>query len=214
MKKKLLMKKLRLYVITDRTLKPEIESVKAALEGGATAIQLRIKNASTKEMFEIGKKIRELTEECNALYVVNDRLDVALATEADGVHLGSNDLPVSVAKRIAPDLIVGASTNNLEAALKAEADGADYLGVGSVFPTSTKRDAKVIGLENFKNIKRSVRIPVIAIGGIDHGNVLEVLKAGADGIAVISAVMAAEDVRDATAKFRKILDSFFGNNSY
>ncbi|RLF86424.1 thiamine phosphate synthase, partial [Thermococci archaeon] len=176
-----LRKKLKLYVITDRRLKPEVESVREALEGGATSIQLRIKNAPTREMIEIGRKIRELTKEYDVLYFVDDRLDVALATNADGVQLGPEDMPISLAREIAPNLIIGASVYSLEEALKAEKEGADYLGAGSVFPTPTKRDAKVIGLEGLKRIVDSVKIPVVAIGGINHENVREVLNTGVDG---------------------------------
>ncbi|WP_087036502.1 thiamine phosphate synthase [Thermococcus litoralis] len=205
-----LRKKLKLYVITDRRLRPEVESVKEALEGGATSIQLRIKNASTREMIEIGKEIRKLTEEYDALYFVDDRLDVALATNADGVQLGSEDMPISIAKEIAPNLIIGASVYSLEEALQAEKEGADYLGAGSVFPTPTKKDVKIIGIEGLSRIVESVKIPVVAIGGINHENVREVLKAGVDGIAVISAIMGAENVREATERMRKIIEEVIG----
>ncbi|EHR79860.1 thiamine-phosphate pyrophosphorylase [Thermococcus litoralis DSM 5473] len=205
-----LRKKLKLYVITDRRLRPEVESVKEALEGGATSIQLRIKNAPTREMIEIGKEIRKLTEEYDALYFVDDRLDVALATNADGVQLGSEDMPISIAKEIAPNLIIGASVYSLEEALQAEKEGADYLGAGSVFPTPTKKDVKIIGIEGLSRIVESVKIPVVAIGGIKHENVREVLKAGVDGIAVISAIMGAENVREATERMRKIIEEVIG----
>ena len=201
-----LRKKLKLYVITDRRLKPEVESVREALEGGATSIQLRIKNAPTREMIEIGRKIRELTKEYDVLYFVDDRLDVALAIDADGVQLGPEDMPISLAREIAPNLIIGASVYSLEEALKAEKEGADYLGAGSVFPTPTKRDAKVIGLEGLKRIVDSVKIPVVAIGGINHENVREVLNTGVDGIAIISAIIGADDVKIATEEMRKIIE--------
>ncbi|ACS89530.1 Thiamine-phosphate pyrophosphorylase [Thermococcus sibiricus MM 739] len=193
-------------MITDRRLKSEIESVREALEGGATSIQLRIKNAPTGEMIKIGKEIRELTKEYDALYFVDDRLDVALATDADGVQLGPEDMPISLAKEIGPNLIIGASVYSLEEALKAEKEGADYLGAGSVFPTPTKRDVKVIGLEGLKRIVESVKIPVVAIGGINHKNARDVLKTGVDGIAIISAIMGAEDVKRATEEMRKIIE--------
>ncbi|MPW38817.1 thiamine phosphate synthase [Thermococcus sp. 101 C5] len=201
-----LRKKLRLYVITDRRLKPEVESVKEALEGGATSIQLRIKNAPTREMIEIGKEIRKLTEEYDALYFVDDRVDVALATNADGVQLGLEDMPISLARDIAPNLVIGASVYSLEEALHAEKEGADYLGAGSVFPTSTKKDVRVIGIEGLRRIVESVKIPVVAIGGINHENVKEVLKTGVDGVAVISAIMGAENIREATERMKKIIE--------
>lgn len=201
-----LRKKLRLYVITDRRLKPEVESVKEALEGGATSIQLRIKNAPTREMIEIGKEIRKLTEEYDALYFVDDRVDVALATNADGVQLGLEDMPISLARDIAPNLVIGASVYSLEEALHAEKEGADYLGAGSVFPTSTKKDVRVIGIEGLRRIVESVKIPVVAIGGINHENVKEVLKTGVDGVAVISAIIGAKNVRKATEDMRRIVE--------
>ena len=201
-----LREKLKLYVITDRRLKPEIESVREALEGGATSIQLRIKNASTREMIKIGKRIRELTKEYDALYFVDDRLDVALATNADGVQLGPEDMPISLAREIAPNLIIGASVYSLEEALQAEKERADYLGAGSVFPTPTKAGVRVIGVEGLRKIVKSVKIPVVAIGGINHKNARDVLKTGVDGIAIISAIMGAEDVKKATEEMKKIIE--------
>ena len=205
-----LREKLKLYVITDRRLKPEIESVREALEGGATSIQLRIKNASTKEMIKIGKKIRELTKEYDALYFVDDRLDVALATNADGVQLGPEDMPISLAREIAPNLIIGASVYSLEEALQAEKERADYLGAGSVFPTPTKAGVRVIRVEGLRKIVESVKIPVVAIGGINHKNARDVLKTGVDGIAIISAIMGAEDVKKATEEMKKIIEEAIG----
>jgi len=205
-----LREKLKLYVITDRRLKPEIKSVREALEGGATSIQLRIKNASTREMIKIGKKIRELTKEYDALYFVDDRLDVALVTNADGVQLGSEDMPISLAREIAPNLIIGASVYSLEEALQAEKERADYLGAGSVFPTPTKAGVRVIGVEGLRKIVKSVKIPVVAIGGINHKNARDVLKTGVDGIAIISAIMGAEDVKKATEEMKKIIEEAIG----
>jgi len=205
-----LREKLKLYVITDRRLKPEIESVREALEGGATSIQLRIKNASTREMIKIGKRIRELTKEYDALYFVDDRLDVALATNADGVQLGPEDMPISLAREIAPNLIIGASVYSLEEALQAEKERADYLGAGSVFPTPTKAGVRVIGVEGLRKIVKSVKIPVVAIGGINHKNARDVLKTGVDGIAIISAIMGAEDVKKATEEMKKIIEEAIG----
>ncbi|MDK2783361.1 MAG: thiamine-phosphate pyrophosphorylase, partial [Thermococcaceae archaeon] len=125
---------------------------------------------------------------------------------ADGVQLGPEDMPISLARDIAPNLIIGASVYSLEEALIAEKEGADYLGAGSVFPTSTKRDVKVIGLEGLRKILESVKIPVVAIGGINHENVREVLKTGVDGVAVISAIIGAKNVRKATEDMRRIVE--------
>ncbi|WP_461865960.1 thiamine phosphate synthase [Thermococcus sp.] len=204
-----LRKKLRFYVITDRRLRNEVETVEAALKGGATAIQLRLKNASTREMIQIGNKLRKLTAEYGALFFVDDRLDVALAVDADGVQLGPDDMPVSMARELAPNLIIGASVYSFEEALRAEKDGADYLGAGAVFPTVTKKDARVLGLDGLRKVVKSVNIPVVAIGGITHENVRDVLKTGVDGIAVISAVVGAPDVRRASEELKAIIDGFF-----
>ncbi len=201
--------RLKLYVITDRRLKDEVESVREALRGGATAIQLRIKDAPSIEMYEVGKKIRRLTRDYDALYIVDDRLDIALAVDADGVQLGPEDLPIDVARELAPELIIGASVYSLEEALQAVELGADYLGAGSVYPSPSKPDARVLGLEGLRRIVSKVSIPVVAIGGINHGNVEEVLRTGVDGIAVISAVMGADDVYMATYRLREIIDRVF-----
>ena len=201
--------RLRLYIITDRRLKDEVSSVKAALEAGATAIQLRIKDAPSREMYNVGREIRRLTRDYDALYIVDDRLDIALAVDADGVQLGPEDLPIDVARELAPNLIIGASIYSLEEALKAEEMGADYLGAGAIYPSPSKPDAKVLGIEGLKGVVSKVSIPVVAIGGINHDNVADVIRAGADGVAVISAVMAADDVYQATLSLKEIIDKVF-----
>ncbi|WP_456321864.1 thiamine phosphate synthase [Palaeococcus sp. (in: euryarchaeotes)] len=205
-----LKEKLKLYVITDRRLKDEILTARESLEGGATAIQMRIKNASTREMIKVGKELRKLTKEYGALFFVDDRVDVALAVNADGVQVGLDDMPVTLVKEIAPNLIIGASVYSLNEATRAEKDGADYLGAGAVFPTSTKKDARYLGLEGLKEILKSVKIPVVAIGGINHENVEDVLKLGVDGIAVISSIVGAPDVKKATRDMRRIIDKYLG----
>lgn len=201
-----LRERLKLYVITDRRLIDEITGAREALEGGATAIQLRIKNTSTREMIEVGKKIRKLCDDFGALFFVNDRLDVALATNADGVHVGKEDMPVYIVREIAPNLIVGASARNPQEAKDAEKQGAHYIGAGSVFPTVSKDDAIVTGLETLRLIVESVSIPVVAIGGINHSNVREVMKTGVDGVAVISAIMGAKDIRKAAREMLLIIE--------
>ncbi len=203
-----LREKIKLYVITDRRFRNEIETAKLALEGGATSIQMRIKDAPTKEMIEIGKEIRRITKEYDALFFVNDRLDVALAVDADGVHLGQDDMPCTIAREIAPNLIIGISSSNFNEAIEAERDGADYIGAGSVFPTNTKEDAKFMGIEELKRIVENTHIPIVAIGGINNENVREVLKTGVDGIAVISAIVASHDIKEATKRMRKIVNEF------
>ncbi len=205
-----LKEKLRFYVITDRRFRDELSTVQDALEGGATAIQMRIKNAPTREMVEIGKGLRKLTDEYGALFFVDDRVDVALAVSADGVQVGPDDMPVPLVKEMAPNLLIGASIYSLEEAVKAEREGADYLGAGAVFPTRTKADARYLGLDGLKTILETVKIPVVAIGGINHENVREVLRLGVDGIAVISAIVGAPDVKRAALEMRKIIDEYLG----
>ncbi len=197
--------KLRLYVITDGRLMEETKGAKLALEGGATTIQLRMKNASTRKMVEKGKKIRKLTEDYEALYIVNDRIDVALATDADGVHLGQEDMPLSLARRIVGERIIGISASTVDEAIDAEKNGADYIGAGSVYPTNSKKNAVIIGIEGRREIGRVSSIPVVAIGGITAEKVNEVLGAGAAGIAVISYVMAFSEPEKRMKELSKIL---------
>ena len=200
--------KLKLYMITDGRYYDEVETSKLALEGGATAIQLRMKNTTTRKMIEKGIKISRIVENYNALFFVNDRVDVALAVNAHGVHVGQNDMPPETVKKIAPNLIVGVSASSVEEAIRAEKNGADYIGAGSIFPTQTKEDAKTIGLETLKNIVDVVNIPVVAIGGINHENLTEVLKTGVAGVAVISAIVGSSDIKDATFRMRRSIDDF------
>ncbi len=198
--------KLKLYVITDARFADEIRGTELALEGGATAIQLRMKNATTRRMVEVGEKIRKLTDEYDALFIVNDRVDVALATGADGVHLGREDMPVEVAREIVGDMIIGASASTVEEAIGAEKMGADYIGAGSVFPTKTKENARYIGLDGLSKIVKSVNVPVVAIGGITIENLHRVLDRGVQGVAIVSAIMGAENIERAAREFRKVID--------
>ncbi|MDR7600306.1 MAG: thiamine phosphate synthase [Armatimonadota bacterium] len=202
---------LRVYVITDRTFRGRSHEdvARAALVGGATVVQLRDKQASGRELVQWARQLRALTRRARATFVVNDRVDVALAAEADGAHVGEDDLPVADARRLlGPDRVVGASAGTVEEALRAEADGADYLGVGPVFPTATKPDAGgAIGPEGLRRIVEAVRIPVVGIGGITLDNAAEVIRAGAAGVAVISAVAAADDMVEATRRLREVVDA-------
>ncbi len=200
-----------LYVITDRRIqkRPNVEVVEEAIAGGASVIQLREKDLSTREFLEEALLLRECTKRHGVLFIVNDRVDIALASGADGVHLGPEDMPLAYARRIAPHLIIGYSCDTKEEAQAAEHLGADYLGVGTVFPTTTKGDAgPPIGLERLREIVSSVRIPVVAIGGITPENVESVLAVGVDGVAVVSAIVGVSSVREAAALFRKKIDDF------
>lgn len=205
---------LRLYVITDETIglgRSHVELAKKAIDGGATVIQLRDKQKSSKELYKIGLEIKKITLKYNVLYIVNDRLDIALATEADGIHLGFDDLPVDIVRKVAgKNLIIGASVSDIPQAREALRCGADYLSVQSIFSTTTKDDVKVVGLEMLKEIKKLSRIPVIGIGGINIDNVGKVIRAGADGVAVISAIVSQFDVKQATKKLKEeIIKNFF-----
>lgn len=206
--------KLGLYVITGEY--PELgrdhlDVAKAGLEGGADAIQLRAKDVGGRDMLELCLRIRDMVDgsgrEC--LFIVNDRVDVALAAGADGVHLGQEDLPASLARSLLKeDMILGISVMSPETARRACEEGADYLGVGPVFPTPTKPDAgPVIGVEGIRRVKQAVDLPVVAIGGINQGNVEQVLQAGADGIAVISSVATAGNMLEAVRHLRQAVDS-------
>lgn len=199
-----------LYVVTDEVIsggRSHLECARAAAAGGADIVQLREKEKPAGEIFAIARAIRAVTAATGAIFVVNDRLDIALAAGADGVHLGQDDLPVAAARRIAPPLfVIGASVGSVEEALRAERDGADYVAVSPVFTTGSKADAGAgHGLEAVAAVRRAVRIPVIGIGGIGPANAADVIRAGADGCAVISAVLAQPDIVEATRSLRAVI---------
>ncbi len=196
-----------LYVITEPALRDPVETARQLLAAGVRLLQLRDKTATTRALVQIGEQLRALTRQHDARLIVNDRLDVALAIEADGVHLGQDDLPVAQARRIGgARLLIGVSAETVEEARQAEADGADYLGVGPMFATHTKPDAGApVGTERLRAIKQAVAIPVFGIGGITLQNAPEVLRAGADGICVISAIVGAPDPADAARQFLRML---------
>jgi thiamine-phosphate pyrophosphorylase len=197
-------------VISDRALaagRDWLEVMGSALASGATAVQLRDKEATGGELHEMALGLRALSSRHGALFIVNDRVDVALAAGADGVHLGDDDLPVEVVRRYVPrDFVIGRSADTVDEASAAEAAGADYLGVGSVFGTRTKWEVigEVIGTERLGRVAAAVSIPVVGIGGVDAGNAGSVVRAGAAGVAVVSAIMSARDPGEAT---RELLDS-------
>lgn len=198
----------RLYVITDRTLGGHEDITRAALAGGATVVQLRDKQASSRRLYEIALRLRHLLADANIALIVNDRVDIALAADTHGVHAGPDDLPVAAARRILGSArVVGASAGTISEAVEAERAGSDYLGVGPVFPTGTKPDAGApIGLEGLRRIASSVTIPVVGIGGITADNAGKVIEAGAAGVAVISAVAAADDRVRAVRAIRRAVD--------
>lgn len=196
-----------LYLVTDPDLprgKPLLAVVAAALSGGVTVVQLRDKRSSLREMLELGAEMRRISQLHHAPFLVNDRVDLALALEADGVHVGPADLPPLEARRLMPPpRLLGVSTGTIQEALAAQEAGADYIGAGPVFPTATKPAAGFpIGPEGIRSIAEAVRIPVIGIGGINAGNAESVVEAGAAGVAVVSAIIGAEDPESAAREIR------------
>jgi len=201
-----------LYVITDRRLsrgRSHLEVARAAIAGGATVVQLRDKEASTRGLIEAGLALRKLTRERGIAFIVNDRVDVALAVEADGVHVGQDDMPAKLARRlVGPGKIIGVSASSVEEALRAETDGADYVSASPVFTPPPKPAAPPPpGWEGLRAIAKAVHVPVIAIGGINESNVEEVIRAGADGVAVISAVVDAPNIAEAARRLREKIEA-------
>ena len=199
--------RVRLCVITDRALSGNRdfqEIVSAAIRGGAQMIQFRDKELPDGEFYRTAERLRGLTREADVLLTIDDRVDVALAVGADGVHLGEKDMPLPAARGLTgPDMILGASARTPEGVQAAQNSGADYIGLGAMFSTGTKGDAVLVGPERLRRLRPSIRIPLLAIGGITAGNVEEVIRAGADGVAVIGAVMAAGDMTAAAADILK-----------
>lgn len=198
---------LLLYAVTDRHwLKDETleNQVEKALQGGATFLQLREKSLDDDIFLAEAKEIQKLCKKYQVPFVINDNVDIALAIDADGVHVGQSDMEaLDVRKRLGPDKIIGVSAQNVQQALLAQKHGADYLGVGAVFPTGSKDDAEDVSFETLKAICQAVDIPVIAIGGIAKENVSELKGSGICGIAVISAIFAQKDIKAATKELKK-----------
>ncbi len=206
-----MIKNWQLYVITDETLskgRSHAEIARLAIEGGADVIQLRDKSASSRKLYEDALAIRKITRQANVIFIVNDRLDIALAVDADGVHVGQKDMPALVAHQlIGKNKILGVSAETVDEAVQAEKDGADYLGVGPIFEArATKPDAgEPMGLFLLRQVRQKCQVPIIAIGGINQNNAKEVIQAGADGIAVISAIVAADDVSAASRELKALV---------
>jgi thiamine-phosphate pyrophosphorylase len=198
-----------LYAIIDSQLLGKRNHIKVAeelIKGGTSVIQLRDKFTPKAELLPIAQKLRKLCAEKDVLFIVNDYLDIAMACGADGLHLGQEDLPVSVTRRLLPmDMILGCSVNTVEQAKNAEADGADYIAVGSMYPTTSKEKPRVVGVERLRQVRGAVSLPLVAIGGINKDNANEVAANGADAVAVISALLGAKDIAQAA---RRIINSF------
>ena len=199
-----------LYVILDRQAlagRNELDIASQIIRGGARIIQFRDKQGSKGELLPIAQKLKTLCSKSDVLFIINDYLDLALAVDADGLHIGQGDLPLPFIRRELPiDKIVGCSVNTLAQALKAQNDRVDYISVGSIFPTTTKREATVVGQDMLKEVKQAVSCPVVAIGGINEDNVGQAIAAGADGIAVISAVLAGDDIRGSVQRLIAKID--------
>ncbi len=198
-----------LYLVTDRKLlgkRDLVKCIELAIQGGVTLVQLREKSVSTKEFLKLAIGVKEITARYKIPLIINDRLDIALAVDAEGLHIGQDDLPMLKARELlGPNKIIGVSASTMDEALLAEQQGADYLGVGAVFSTSTKTDASEVGLKQLELIKKSVSIPVVAIGGISHMNLQQVIDTGIDGVSVVSAILAQENIIMAAKLLRKLI---------
>lgn len=203
-----------LYLVTDRGLMSTgtlEEAVEKAVCGGCTIVQLREKTASSLEFYENALKVKAITDKYNVPLIINDRVDIALAIDAAGIHVGQSDLPAgAVRKIIGGEKILGVSANSVEAAVKAQQDGADYIGVGALYSTNTKTDAGVIAREQLIEVRKAVDIPVVGIGGINRQNAGELVTTGIDGIAVVSAIISQKDIYGAA---KELLDIFRGRQA-
>lgn len=203
------LKNIDLYFITDSRLtrKTILEDVRSALKAGVKIIQYREEDRNTREIIKEAEKIGKLCKKNNASFLINNRVDIALAVNADGVHLGSNDMPYSFARKILGDKkVIGITVHNIEEALDAERAGADYIGVSPIFETQTKPDAgKPGGIKLVEEIKDKIKIPFVAIGGINETNVMDVLRAGAKSVAIISAIVTKSDVEKECKRYRNII---------
>jgi thiamine-phosphate pyrophosphorylase len=199
-----------LYLVTDRSLsrgRTTLDVVRQAVAGGVTCVQLREKHCSTREFINQARALQPLLKDQRIPLIINDRLDVALAVGADGIHLGQQDMALADARKIVGQtMVIGISAESVADAIRAEQQGADYIGVSPVFATPTKTDtAEALGLEGIQKIRRAVAIPIVGIGGVNQRSAAAVLGAGADGIAVVSAIVSADDPQQAAADLKKII---------
>lgn len=201
-----------IYLLTDDACllgRPLLECVEQALRAGVTLLQYRSKYKDGGAMYQEALALKELCDRYDVPLIINDRVDVALAVGAAGVHVGQDDLPCSVVRQlVGSDFVIGVSAHNPEEARKAAADGADYLGCGAVFGTGTKAGVAKLGLERLQNIRQAVTLPMVGIGGVKADNYAEVLATGADGAAIISGILAADDISAEVAKFVQVRSSF------
>lgn len=201
-----------IYLVTDSNCIGErslLECVEEALKGGVTLVQYRSKETDGGIMYKEALALRELCDKYQVPLIVNDRVDVALAVGAAGVHLGQDDLPCAAARKLVPEnFIIGVSAHNVEEALAAQKDGANYLGCGAVFGSQTKNNVSSLGLEKLKSIREAVDIPIVGIGGVTADNYAKVLETGANGAAIVNGILGAQDVKSETEKFVNIVTLF------
>ena len=201
---------LRLYLVTNRyqdSLESFLEKVETACRSGVTIVQLREKNLTTNQYYQLAKQVKEITDSYQVPLIIDDRLDVCLAVDAAGLHIGDDELPVSVARQVlGPDKILGVTAKTVKRALEAEEGGANYLGTGAIFPTTTKENAPITLISTLKTICQRVAIPVVAIGGLTSENIDQLIGTGIAGVAVVRDLMQAEDVEAKTQAFLTKLD--------
>ncbi len=205
----------RLYLVTDRNCLQQQtleQAVEQAILGGVTLVQLREKAIASKAFYERALRIKAICHHYNVPLLINDRVDIALAVEADGVHIGQSDLPCGVVRQIlGKDKIIGVSARTVQQAIQAQADGADYLGVGAMFATSTKADAQTVTIASLTQIRQAVTLPIVAIGGINHTTLpalqqaLQAADTSIDGVAVVSAILGQKDVKLASEKLKEMI---------
>jgi thiamine-phosphate pyrophosphorylase len=200
-----------LYLVTDRELargRTTLEIVSAAVYGGASVVQLREKDCSTRDFIEQALALKKFLKDRSVPLIINDRVDVAQAVKADGVHLGQTDMPLETAKEILGDsMIIGISAETLQDAIEAEKGGADYLGVSPIYATPTKTDtAPPLGLKGLREIRKAVKLPLVGIGGLNTENSADVIRNGADGVAVVSAIVAADDPEAAAKTLKHVIE--------
>ncbi|MFS9080579.1 thiamine phosphate synthase [Streptococcus mitis] len=201
---------LRLYLVTNRyqdSLESFLEKVETACRSGVTIVQLREKNLTTNQYYQLAKQVKEITDAYQVPLIIDDRLDVCLAVDAAGLHIGDDELPVSVARQVlGPEKILGVTAKTVKRALEAEEGGADYLGTGAIFPTTTKENAPITLISTLKTICQRVAIPVVAIGGLTSENIGQLIGTGIAGVAVVRDLMQAEDIEAKTQAFLTKLD--------
>ena len=201
---------LRLYLVTNRyqdSLQSFLEKIETACRSGVTIVQLREKNLTTNQYYQLAKQVKEITDAYQVPLIIDDRLDVCLAVDAAGLHIGDDELPVSVTRQVlGPDKILGVTAKTVKRALEAEEGGADYLGTGAIFPTTTKENAPITLISTLKTICQRVDIPVVAIGGLTSENIDQLMGTGIAGVAVVHDLMQAEDIETKTQAFLTKLD--------